>query len=288
MTERLAFLGPGRAGLSLGYALYQTGRIGGLVYYGRRSEPPSHPLFTQGLAEYVFGVDRPAQGTTALFLSVPDDVLSEMAQTLAARGTAPEGCAAFHLSGSLSTDALAPLHARGYAVGSIHPLVNLANPVTGADRLGQVAFALSGEAEAVNRARGLVALLGARAVQIPVRARPVYHAAAVMASNYLATVFLAASSLLARVGMTQDEAMAALLPLAQGTLEDVAGVGGLRALVGPVVRGDRETLALHMRSLEGPERELYGALGRELVRVCVEEGLDEDRAEEILQVLQTD
>ena len=288
MKDRLVFIGPGRAGLSLGYALWQTGQIAQLVYHGRRGEPPSHPLFNQGLADYVAGVARPPEGTTALFLSVPDDALAEVAEMVAAQGQAPEGCTAFHLSGSLSTDALAPLHARGYGVGSMHPLVNLAHPVSGADRLGQVVFAVSGEAEAMTRARALVSLLGARAVQIPVRSRPLYHAAAVMASNYVAVVLVAASRLLARAGLSQEQALEALLPLAQGSLEDLGGVGGLRALVGPVVRGDRETIALHMRSLDGRDRELYGALGRELVQVCVEEGLDEARAGEILQVLRTE
>ncbi|MGI9628006.1 MAG: Rossmann-like and DUF2520 domain-containing protein [Longimicrobiales bacterium] len=287
MKERLAFFGPGRAGLSFGYALWQTGQVASLTYFGRRSEPPSHPLFTQGLAEYVFGVDRPAEGTTALVLSVPDDALSEMAQAVAARGMAPQGCSAFHLSGSLSTEALAPLHARGYAVGSLHPLVTIAHPVTGADRLTEAVFAISGEAEAVARGRALVHLIGASPIQIPVRARPSYHAAAVMASNYVAVVFLAAARILTRTGLTEQESLSALLPLAKGTLEDLEGVGGLRALVGPVVRGDRETIALHLRSLEGPDRELYGELGRELVRVCIDEGLDQDRADEILEVLRT-
>ena len=288
MRDRLVFYGPGRAGLSLGYALWQTGNVGHLTYFGRRPEPPSHPLFTQGLADYVFGVDRPAEGTSAVFVTVPDDALAEMAHGIAARGEAPEGCCAFHLSGSLSTEALTPLHARGYAVGSMHPLANLAHPVTGADRLGEVVFALSGEAEAVARGRYLVSLLDARSIQIPVRARPAYHAAAVMASNYLATVLLGAARMLATAGLSTQEALDALLPLAKGTLEDLADLGGLRTLVGPVVRGDKETLALHMRSLDGPERDLYGALGRELVRVCVEEGLDPDRAGEILQVLTTE
>ena len=280
--------GPGRAGLSFGYALWQSGQIAQLTYFGRRPEPPSHPLFTQGLADYVFGVDRPAEGTSALVIAVPDDALAEMAHAVAARGEAPPGCAAFHLSGSLSTEALTPLHARGYAVGSIHPLANLAHPVSGADRLGEVVFAVSGEADAVVRGRYLVSLLGARSIQIPVRARPAYHAAAVMASNYLATVLLGAARMLGPAGLSTEEALEALLPLAKGTLDDLVSLGGLRTLVGPVVRGDRETLALHMRSLEGPERDLYAALGRELVRVCVEEGLDRDRADEILQVLSAD
>ena len=284
MSEEVVFFGPGRAGLSLGYALHQSGQAS-LTYYGRRPEPPAHPLFTQGLAEYAYGMGRPADGTTAVILSVPDDVVLEIANQLAAMGPAPDGCSAFHLSGSLSTEALAPLYARGYAVGSMHPLAQLTHPVSGADRLAEAAFAVSGDPDAEQRGKALVRLIGARPIQIPVRARPAYHAAAVMASNYMGTLLVAAARLLSQSGISEEEALTALLPLAQGSLEDVASLQGHRSLIGPVVRGDRETIALHLRALDGPDLELYRTMGRELVRLCVESGLDKDRAAEILQVL---
>src|SRR3954469_21899365 len=136
MADRVLFVGPGRTGLALGYALSQVhGALDSLTYCGRRPEPPAHPLFIEGVATYVFGLQRPEPGTTAVFLTVPDDVLPEMAHALAGQGQAPEGCAAFHCSGALSVEVLAPLHARGYHVGSIHPLQSLAHPITGAERL---------------------------------------------------------------------------------------------------------------------------------------------------------
>ncbi len=284
MGERLVFFGPGRAGLSIGYALWQTGGIDRLTYYGRRPDPPAHPLFTQGSAEYVFGIDRPDEATTSVILSVPDDALVEAAEALAARGPAPDGCCVYHLSG-LSTEPLAALHARGYSVGSLHPLATFGHPVTGADRLGDCTFSVSGEPEAVTRGRALIHLLGARAIQVPVRARPAYHAAAVFASNYVATVVLAAARLLTQAGVPESEAVDALLPMAQGTLEDLQSLRGHNALVGPVIRRDFETLALHLRALDPADSDLYRVLGKELVRVCVERGFDEDQATEILQVL---
>ncbi|NIP80936.1 MAG: hypothetical protein GWM90_17660, partial [Gemmatimonadetes bacterium] len=72
--ERIFFVGPGRVGLSLGYALSQESGVD-LVYAGRRPEPPAHPLFVQGTARYVYGLERPAPGTTAVILSVPDDAV---------------------------------------------------------------------------------------------------------------------------------------------------------------------------------------------------------------------
>ena len=90
--ERLYFVGPGRMGIALGYALIQADAVESLTYCGRRPEPPSHPMFNQGLARYVYGIERPEAGTTALILTVPDDALAETAEHVAAQGEAPEGC----------------------------------------------------------------------------------------------------------------------------------------------------------------------------------------------------
>lgn len=289
MTESLCFVGPGRAGLALGYALWQTDQVAELTYFGRRPEPPSHPLFVQGHARYVFGLERPAPDTTALFLSVPDDVLPEIAHALAGQGDAPSGCAAFHLSGALSSDILAPLHARGYAVGTLHPLQSLAHSITGADRLPGSTFAVSGERLAVNTANRLLRYLDGRPIRVPVTGRPLYHAAAVVTSNYLAALMGVGARLLVRSGVPQDGALEALLPLARGTLENIAELGLEGALTGPVARGDVETVRLHLRSMEPRERQVYAALGEELVelaRAC--DMVDEEEAQALREMLTTE
>ena len=276
MPDRLVFVGPGRTGLSLGYALWQAQALEGLTFYGRRPEPPAHPLFGEGHAAYYFGLQRPEPGTTAVFLTVPDDVLPEMAHALAGQGEAPEGCAAFHCSGALSVEVLAPLHARGYRVGSIHPLQSLANPITGAERLRGSWFAVSGESEALGVARRLVAELDGETLSIPVSRRPLYHAAAVVASNYLPVLAALAARLLVLAGAEEDEALPALIPLMRGTIENMAEMGLAAALTGPVARGDVETIRLHLKSLPEREARLYLELGREAVDLADARGLDED------------
>jgi predicted short-subunit dehydrogenase-like oxidoreductase (DUF2520 family) len=265
MGERLMFVGPGRVGLALGQALRHADVLDELVYCGRQPEPPAHPLFIQGEAEYVYGLRRPAPGTHALVITVPDEAVPEMAIALAELGGAPDGCVALHCSGALSTDPLAPLHSVGYPVGSLHPLQSVAHPVTGAELLEGSYFAISGEPAAASVARRLVAALGGRPISIPVGGRPLYHAAAVMASNYTLTIVAAAARMLADAGAPVDEALEALLPLVKGTLENLDEHGPLAGLTGPIVRGDLETVQLHLRALPERERRLYAALGRETV-----------------------
>lgn len=276
--ENLFFVGPGKVGLSLGYALWQAEAVDSLVYCGRKPDPPSHPLFTQGRARYVFGLQRPARRTSAVILSVPDSELPEVATALGGQGEAPPGAAAFHLSGALNTDPLAPLHARGYSVGSLFPLQTVAHPVTGADVLPGSYFALSGERQALSVGRRLLSALGSPSVTVPVRRRPLCHAASVLASSHVVAILAAAARLLVRAGVSEDEALRALLPQTRGTLQNLETLGPDEALAGPVSRGDAETVHLHLRMLEPDEREIYRCLGGHLLEIARERGLGEDVA----------
>jgi len=286
MKEKLLFIGPGRAGLALGTALWEAGVVGDLVYCGRRPEPPLHPLFIDGVARYRFGLEPPGIETTAVILSVPDDVLTEMAHALAGHGVAPPGCAALHLSGALSSDVLAPLHARGYGVGSLHLLQSFADPVSGARRIPGSFAAISGEPTAVNTARRLVHSLGCRTLSVPVTKRPLYHAAAVSASNHVAALLALAGRLLVHAGVREEDALPALLPLVRGTLDNIEQLGLGPSLTGPLVRGDVETVRLHIRSLEPREREVYRCLASELLQLGSAFGLDAEVEEEMRGLLQ--
>jgi predicted short-subunit dehydrogenase-like oxidoreductase (DUF2520 family) len=288
MSEHLFFVGPGRAGLSLGYALWQAGAVGSLTYCGRKHDPPPHPLFIEGIARYVFGLELPEAGTTALFLSVPDETLAEVSMALAAQGEAPGGCVAFHLSGALGADPLAPLVAKGYSAGTLHPLQTLADPVLGARQLQGIYFALSGDPNAMATGRRLIHHLGGDSMSVPVSRRPLYHAAAVFASNYLAGLINAASRLMVQAGLSEEDALGAILPLARGSLENLERMGPVQALTGPISRGDLETIRLHLRTLEPRERALYAALGLELLNLAMAGELGEDEGEEIRELLESE
>lgn len=286
MVERLLVVGPGRIGLALGYALWQADAVRHLVYCGRRPDPPSHPLFGQGVADYHFGLMAPPPGTDAVLLAVPDHVLPEMAHALAGQGRPAPGLAALHTSGALSTEVLAPLHAAGYAVGSIHPLQTVAHPVTGAERLRGAGFAVAGEPAARRLAQDMVRALEGDTLEIPVARRPLYHAAAVLASNGITALVAVAADLLVQAGTEPERAVSALVSLAGGALDDVAAQGLHPGLTGPAVRGDLETVDLHLRALEGDAREVYRALSRVLADIAEARGVDPDRVGALRSLLQ--
>ena len=286
MSETIAIVGPGRMGLALGTALLQSRGVERILFYGRSLEPPPHPIFAPGTAaEYRVGIQSPPPETTCILLAVPDSALPEVAHELAAAGPAPAGCAALHLAGALSTDVLAPLHAAGYAIGSLHPLLAIADPWSGGERLHGAGFAIAGEPAALATARRLVALLNGRPLVIPPALRPLYHAAAVFGSNYLVALAAITARLLSQAGVPEPDAVAVALPLLRSSLENLEHLGLVPALTGPIARGDADTVRLHLARLSPEDRALYCALGRETLRLARAAGLDEARARELESLL---
>jgi predicted short-subunit dehydrogenase-like oxidoreductase (DUF2520 family) len=291
VNERIVIVGPGRMGLALGAALWRSRELESLLFLGRSIEAPPHPIFDAtadgAAAEYRTGIQPLPAGTTVLILAVPDGALGAVAYELAQQGPAPGGCVALHLSGALGTDALTPLHYAGYAVGSMHPLQSVADPWTAADRLYGSAYALAGEPAAVGAAHRLVDALAGRPIVIPGHLRPLYHAAAVFASNYLVAQVAGAVRILQQAGVEGEEALPAILPLVRGTLDNIEKLGVIHALTGPIVRGDVDTVRLHLAQLSAADRPLYCALGRETLSLACEAGLSEERAAELAQLLAT-
>jgi predicted short-subunit dehydrogenase-like oxidoreductase (DUF2520 family) len=279
----ITIVGPGRMGLSLGMALVHSDAVRSLTVFGRHAEPPAHPLFMQGLARYVFGVEPLERDSTTLLLAVPDTAVPEVAHVLAAQGSAPNGCAAFHLSGALPTEVLEPLHHQGYGVGSFHPLVAVSHPLTGADRIPGSWAAVIGAPETVRTARMVADAIGMSMFAIPAGRRPLYHAAVVMASSYLLPLLGLSARLMERAGVDGDEAIAALIPLVRSTLSSIEGRGLPDSAGGPVSRGDVETTALHLRALDPEDQRLYALVGSEVLRLAADE-MDEQAFDELAEL----
>lgn len=268
-------MGPGRLGLALADALVQADAVRSLTICGRHPEPPSHPLFTQGRAEYAFGLATPAPDTTLVLLTVPDRVLPELAHALAAQAPSRRGMPVLHTSGALSSDVLSPLHARGWSVGSFFPLQTVPHPVPGALLFNRAGVVVSGEPDAAVAGRRLAHALGAVPLDVPVAQRPLVHAASLLVSNGLAGLIAAAEDLLAGAGVDSETAREALLRLGEGAVDGISRFGPVRGVTGPVAEGDVEAVALHLRALPRHTQALYRELGRAaLARRLEQEGID--------------
>jgi hypothetical protein len=130
--------------------------------------------------------------------------------------------------------------------------------------------------------------LDGKPLAIPAAHWDLYHAAAVLASNYQVTLMDAALELMEGAGLGRGEALDALGPLLRASTENVLSAGPEHALTGPVRRGDVGTVRKHLAGLAHclPEtKQLYQAAGLRTVPLAVRAGLSEETASAIIDAL---
>ncbi len=175
-----------------------------------------------------------AHGVDLLVIATPDDVVADVAAAVRPVGST----AVVHLSGSLGLDVLAG-HVRR---GSLHPLVPLPNPAIGAVRLRSgTTFAVAGDGSA----RAMAEDLGGNVVEVGDADRAAYHAAAAIAANHLVALMGQVQRVAATAGLSLD----AFAGLMRAAAEDALALGPRRALTGPAVRGDWETVERHRTAI---------------------------------------
>ena len=227
-----------------------------------------------------------------VFITTPDDAVAATAERLARRPgpeTKARARVVLHTSGALSSEVLAPLAARGYRVGSMHPLAAVSEPAAGAESLRRAFYCVEGDAGGVRAARRVVRDLGGRSFSISAGDKALYHAAAVMTAGHAVALFDTAARLLASCGLTEARARAVLLPLLRSTLDNLSRQTPSRALTGTFARADTETVRKHLAALGGADvpgaLAAYALLGRLSLRLAVQNGADADAVDAISRAL---
>ena len=281
----IAIIGAGNLGTNLGYALLQKGhRITALSDNNLSSAEESQRLIGQGK---VFDDNRSAaEEGQWVILTVPDDVIETVAEELADSGIKWQNRFVFHCSGLYSTEALNTLEKRGALVASIHPVQSFAQKKPASRVFEDIFFGLEGKPEALKLATGITRQLGGKFFILEPGDKPLYHAACSMASNFLATLLATASQLLSQAGLADSMAPQVLIPLVQGTLQNVNKFDAGGALTGPVARGDAKSIAKHLEALHRlPElRKLYTTMARRSLQIAKKE---KDLSEEKIKALET-
>jgi predicted short-subunit dehydrogenase-like oxidoreductase (DUF2520 family) len=190
---------------------------------------------------------RAAAAADTVVLGVRDDLIEGMCEALAPGGLRP-GARVLHLSGSVPLSALDAARDAGAGVLSLHPLLSFPDVSTGVERLPGSGIAVTAEIEEVEAfGQDLARDAGARPFALSDEVKPLYHAGAVFASNYLVAVEALAEQILTAAGVA--DASSLLEPLARSAFDRAFALGPEAALTGPAVRGDAGTIERNLRAL---------------------------------------
>ncbi len=265
MKPTFSIIGCGRVGTALAVFLSKTGyRPVGFVSKGGISSQRAADLAGSGTA---FSDTRDAvKKSEIVFITTPDNLIESVCSSIVKTNGFDRDTVLFHCSGALSSSILGAASKKGLSTGSLHPLQSFApheenrkSPFLG------INMSVEGDEKALLKGEEIIRDLEANPFTLPTRAKTLYHAAAVVASNYLVTLENFALQLLQEADLSEEKAYAVLEPLIQGTLNNIKERGTKAALTGPVARGDVEIVERHVKDLEAlrPDYlELYLLLGR--------------------------
>ena len=189
-----------------------------------------------------------------LLLTVRDDAISRVAETVATTlgriGVRLDGSIAVHASGALAHDVLEPLRSVGARLASVHPLRSFADPERAAEDFQGTWCFHDEDSEITASIVSWIEAIGGRAASLASDAKPLYHAAASLASNGTVALLQAAARMLEAAGIERPAATEALVALVAGTLDNAAAVGVPAALTGPADRGDGDSLVRHRTAID--------------------------------------
>lgn len=283
-TDRITtcgIIGSGTAARALAPALVEVG-VRVVAIAGRNSHT-AQQLATAVDARVLDVASIPGLADCTI-IAVPDGAIPEVANGLAHGDVRARGVV--HLAGRLGLESLAAVARRGAFVGKMHPINSLAG---GSHRLRNIAWGVEADPELLPRITDLIGRMGGHAIPLDGVDLDLYHAAAVVASNFLVALLDAADELWVWSGSTAD-ALAALLPLVRGTLDNVEELGLPAALTGPIVRGDEVAISAQLETVHrsAPDVEpIYRVLALRALAMAARSGRSNAATEARLRELVT-
>lgn len=258
----VGIIGAGKVGVVLGAALRAAEHQVVGVHAVSEASKERAEMLLPGVP--VLEIPEILRRAELVLLAVPDDVLADLVEGLAAAGHWQAGQLVVHTAGRYGTKVLEPATRAGAIALAIHPAMTFTGMSMDLERLNDCAFGVTASNMVLPIAQALVVEMGGEPVAIAEEDRAIYHAALAHASNHLVTIAGQAAGLLAGIGVERpDRVLSALM---RASLEN-ALASGEGALTGPVARGDVQTVAEHRTALGRADigqdtREGYLAMSR--------------------------
>ena len=256
-------IGPGRVGLALSHALIDTGQYTLLGVYHPQHASAEKAVQTLGQGA-PFNTLQTLPKADITFITTKDTDIESIACELASIKNLKPGSLVAHMSGILSSDVLTPLKEKNAYIGSLHPLKAFCQKDTPEkNAFKNIDCAVEGDKTAVTQLTKLGHTLGATVFTLNPEKKTSYHAAAIMASNYLVTLTAVATTLFETAGIPETDAHRLCTRLMQTSLDNLKQSDTAKdALTGPLMRGDIKTIQKHLNTIDSQTtKALYQTAG---------------------------
>jgi predicted short-subunit dehydrogenase-like oxidoreductase (DUF2520 family) len=237
-------IGAGRVGRTLGRLWTAQGAVAIQDVVTRSLQSGQEACAFMGVGDAV-GTLADMRTADMWMLAVPDAQIANVAQALAekaaAKGWPPAH--AFHCSGALGSDVLAPLQALGWRTASAHCILSFASAESAVAQFAGTPCALEGDSDTKNWLRTHLGAIDARCFDLEAQNKVLYHAAAVFATNYLPVLQHLAETAWLDSGVPENLLPGLRQTVMANALANVQALGPHGALTGPAARRDMAAIA---------------------------------------------
>lgn len=288
MLLKIGFIGAGKVGKALGLYFSSHGlNVSG--YYSRTYESARDAAELTSSTTFD-SIKSLADSSDIIFITVPDQALAEIdCEAASVIGELKTETCFIQASGAFSSDILSELRKAGCEVGSMHPLMSFGDPSASAEGINGIWFTIEGTDKAVSFAGSLMEKTGGKYFLIKAEDKPLYHAGASVVSNFLVTLLDRGIRLFEATGMDRDDVLHAILPLIDATISNIRKKGTIGALTGPIVRGDYDTVRVHLKAIGErmpSELEFYRAMALKTAQMLDGNRPSHGQSEELMRILE--
>ena len=260
--DTIAILGLGKVGTAVGFLLQKVGYKIVAVASRSISSIDQGITYTGGIPYTNFS--DAARQAECILITTSDDAIESVWENISTTGSIKAGNKVIHMSGAGGLDLLEKAHNEGSHIASIHPLQSFADVEGAIKNIPGSTFGITSDDEIKEWSVQIVRDLGGIPFFVSDLDKPLYHAAACFASNYLTTLMHVVEDIYQSLGLNRDDSIRAFWPLVMGTIKNIETSGTVQALTGPISRGDIGTIKKHILSLRNKKPiflEIYKALG---------------------------
>jgi len=281
---KLGFIGAGTVGTALSVRLSSKGYRVAAV--SSRSQTSARNLAQAISGCRAFNNNQEVADTAELiFITTPDDAIAPVVSQIQWHA----GQRVVHCSGADSTDILEPAKRLGAQVGVFHPLQTFASVSQAMENMPGSTFVIEAEEPLLSILKDMANALDGNWVELKASDKVIYHAAAVIACNYLVTLVKLATDLWQTFSIPSHQATQVLLPLLRGTINNIDAIGIPQCLTGPIARGDTGTIKKHLKALQKIAPAVlptYRELGLQTIPIALAKGkINQQQAQELQAIL---
>ncbi len=290
----IAIIGAGRLGTTIAYTINSKNKknmkIVSMSSTTKKSLDRAKKILGTSTKKILFTQNNKEAAAKAncIFICTPDDIIKKVCRGLFSQKKQTktkqkkQNIFAIHFSGSKPLKDLESAKEAGAGILSLHPLKSFASIPAAIKTIKNTEYGITfNTPEEEGLAKRIVESLGGHSIIVEDNKKPLYHAAACVASNYLVTLIDYAVYINEKIGINPKDSIKGLLSLVGGTVKNIGVAGTKKSLTGPIARGDTGTIKDHMKNfkehLSDEDTEIYRLMGKKTAGIAKQNGWIEDK-----------